>query len=149
VIRVFLVLLMVALAGCTSRGVSYDKEVDDLGAHIVADLKALPTVSDAAYRYDHGVDLGQHLRVRAILRQASTTPGNVQQAIDLAAKEFWLSPAAVGHLTVAVYSSANAPVGDDDSANKDRAIGFDNIEDSAAFDRPEMERKYGPRPTRR
>ena len=148
-IRTVLVLLAIALTGCTSRGVSYDKEVDDLGAHIVSDLKALPTVSEAAYRYDHGVDLGQHLRVRAILRQASTTPANIQQAIDLAAKEFWLSPAAVGHLAVAVYSSADPPAGDDDSANKDRAIGFDNIEDSAAFDRPEMERKYGPRPTRR
>lgn len=148
-IRAVLVLLALALAGCTSRGVSYDKEVDDLGAHIVSDLKALPTVSEAAYRYDHGVDLGQHLRVRAILRQESTTPANIQQAIDLAAKEFWLSPAAVGHLTVAVYSSADPPAGDDDSANKDRAIGFDNIEDSAAFDRPEMEKRYGPRPTRR
>jgi hypothetical protein len=149
VIRAVLVLLALALAGCTSRGVSYDKEVDDLGAHIVSDLKALPTVSEAAYRYDHGVDLGQHLRVRAILRQESTTPANIQQAIDLAAKEFWLSPANVGHLTVAVYSSANPPVGDDDAKNKDRAIGFDNIEDSAAFDRPEMEKRYGPRPTRR
>lgn len=148
-IRAVLVLLALALAGCTSRGVSYDKEVDDLGAHIVSDLKALPTVSKAAYRYDHGVDLGQHLRVRAILRQESTTPANIQQAIDLAAKEFWLSPANVGHLTVAVYSSANPPVGDDDAKNKDRAIGFNNIEDSAAFDRPEMEKRYGPRPTRR
>lgn len=147
--RAILVLLVLALASCTNRGVSYDKEVDDLGAHIISDLKALPTVSEAAYHYDHGVDLGQHLRVRAILRQASTAPADIQQAIDLAAKEFWLSPAAVGHLTVAVYSSANPPVGDDDAKNRDRAIGFDNIEDSAAFDRPEMEKRYGPRPTRR
>lgn len=148
-IRAIVVLLLLALAGCTSRGVSYDKEVDDLGAHIVSDLKALPTVSEAAYRYDHGVDLGQHLRVRAILRQESVSPDNVQQAIELAVKEFWLSPASVGHLTVAVYSSANPPVGDDDAKNTDRAIGSENIEDSAAFDRPEMERKYGPRPSRR
>ena len=55
----------------------------------------------------------------------------------------------IGHLTVAIYSSANPPTSDDDTANKDRAIGSKNIEDSAAFDRPELERKYGPRPTRR
>jgi hypothetical protein len=131
-IRVVALLVVLALAGCGGQGVSYDKEVDDLGAHIIADLKALPTVADATYQYDHGVDLGQHLKVRVTVNDASA----LQQAIDLAEKDFWLSPANVGHLTVTVF-------------HQDQQIGSDNVEDSAAFDRPRMERKYGPRPSRR
>jgi hypothetical protein len=153
--RVLLVLLLV-LAGCGGKGVSYDKEVDDLGAHIVGDLKASPGVGDATYRYEHGLDLGQNLRIRAVLRAESATPADVQRTIDLAVRDFWLSPANVGHLMVTVYSAADPPTGDltgstnpdNDQANKDRAIGSKNVEDSAAFDRPEMERSYGPRPTR-
>ena len=147
-IRALLVALVLALAGCTGS-VSYDKAVDDLGAHLVSALKQLPTVADAAYRYDHGVDLGQILRVRAILKRDNAGDAEIQQAIDTAAKDFWLSPANVGHLTIAIYSEANPPAGDSDEANKDRAIGSDNIEDLQAGDRPEMERKYGPRPKAR
>ncbi len=146
-IRALLLALVLALAGCTG-GVSYDKEVDDLGAHLVSVLKQLPTVADAAYRYDHGIDLGQILRVRAILKRDNAGEAEIQQAIDTAAKDFWLSPANVGHLTIAIYSAANPPVGDSDESNKDRAIGSDNIEDLQAGDRPEMDRKYGPRPTK-
>jgi hypothetical protein len=147
VIRALLLALVLALAGCTG-GVSYDKEVDDLGAHLVSALKQLPTVADAAYRYDHGLDLGQILRVRAILKRDDTGDDAVRQAIDTATKEFWLSPAAVGHLTIAIYSEANPPAGDSDESNKDRAIGSDNVEDLQAADRPDLERKYGPRPTK-
>jgi hypothetical protein len=146
--RAAALLIVLVLAGCTGKGVSYDKEVDDLGAHIVADLKTEAEVDDASYRYDHGVDFGQRLRVRAILKQDSVSPAVIQRVIDKAVKDFWLSPANVGHLMVALYSTANPPAGDDDNANKDRAIGSEDIEDSVAFDRPEMERKYGPRPTR-
>ncbi|MFL6140320.1 MAG: hypothetical protein ACJ72N_00430 [Labedaea sp.] len=155
-VRWLLLVLLVGLAGCGGQGVSYDKEVDDLGAHIVADLKAQPGVGDAAYRYEHGLDLGQHLRIRTVLRAESATAADVQRTIDLAVRDFWLAPAKVGHLVVTVYSAANPPTGDvtgsnnpdNDPANKDRAIGSKNVEDSAAFDRPELERSYGPRPTR-
>jgi hypothetical protein len=149
-IRILALLVLLALAGCTGQGVSYDKEVDDLGAHIVADLKGQPAVSDASYKYDHGVDFGQRLRVRAILKPEAVSDEQVQRAIDLAAKDFWLSPANVGHCVITVYSAANPPAGDSDAdpANKDRILGTKNIEDTASGSRPDMDRKYGPRPTR-
>ena len=137
-IRVLVLLVLLALAGCTGQGVSYDKEVDDLGAHIVADLKGQPEVSDASYKYDHGVDFGQRLRVRAILKPENASDEQVQRTIDLAAKDFWLSPANVGHCVIEVSSAAD----------QDRILGTKNIEDTASGSRPDMDRKYGPRPTR-
>jgi hypothetical protein len=123
-------LALLVLAGCSGgQGVSYDKEVDALGAHIVADLKAHPMIADASYVYDHGLDLGQYLKIRADVTDASA----LQPAIDVAERDFWLSPANVGHLTVTVFQSG-------------QQLGSDNVEDSPTFDRPRMEQKYGPRP---
>lgn len=146
-IRVVVVVLCLLVAGC-SKGISYDQKVDDLGKQLVSEVKTLPGVSDASCKYDYGIDLGQHLRLRAILDQATISPEAINKVIDTASRTFWLSPANVGHLTIAVYSSANLPVGDSDEANKDRAIGSENIEDAQSVDRPKMNEKYGPRPSR-
>jgi hypothetical protein len=144
-VRLFATLLvLLALAGCGGKGVTYDKEVEDLGAHIAAELQALPTMSSATYRYVHGLDLGQQLRVRAILKQESVSDQAIGQATDTAVKTFWLSPANVDNLRMDVYSAANPPNGDDDESNKDRVLKSTSID---VLDHDEMVRKYGPRPT--
>src|SRR5262249_17345220 len=130
-----------------SKGITYDKEVDDLGANIVSDLKASPTVSDATYQYVHGVDADQNLRFRIILKPEAVTPQFIQANMDFVAREFWQSPANVHHMVVTVYPAPTPPTAENDTANRDRALGTTDITDSASIDRPEMEKKYGPRPT--
>lgn len=140
-------LLVLSVLSACSKGITYDKEVDDLGADIVADLKASPTVSDATYQYVHGVDADQNLRFRAILKPEAVTPQSIQATMDFVAREFWQSPAKVRHMVITVYSAANPPTAENDTANRERALGTTDITDSASIDRPEMDRKYGPRPT--
>jgi hypothetical protein len=142
-----LVVVCLLVAGCT-KSVSYDQEVDDLGKRIVSEVKALPGVSDASCKYDHGIDLGQHLRLRTIMDASQVSPAAIQEIIDTAVETFWRSPARVGHLAVSVYSSDNPPSGDSDEANQSKTIGSEDIRDTASADRPRLAEKYGPRPTR-
>lgn len=128
-----LALLLPLLACGKGGGVSYNQEVDDLGKHIVEVLKDDPAVKDASYRYEHGLDRGQHLHITGTVND----PAAAQQMIDEAARTFWLSPAPVYHLTVKVFSPTDSTT----------PIATDDIEDANTFDRPEMEKKYGPRPT--
>lgn len=125
-------LFLLLLTACGEQGVSFDAEVDELGKHIVDAVKADAAVSDASYRYEHGLDRGQHLHITATV----TDPARSDQVVDTAAKTFWQSPARVYHLTVTVQDASGA------------TLSTRNIEDAASFDRPEMERSYGPRPTR-
>jgi hypothetical protein len=134
VTRFIALLVLLSLAACGTGGASYNQEVDDLGKHIVEVVKGDPAVTDASYQYEHGLDLGQHLHITGTVDD----PAAAQQVIDKAAETFWLSPAPVYHLTVKVYSGTDAT----------NPIATDDIQDANTFDRPEMEQKYGPRPTR-
>ena len=89
--RLGALLLVLVLAGCGGGGVSFDAQVDELGKHIVEVLKADPAVADASYRYEHGLDSGQHLRVTVTAKDGA----DPQALIDTATKTFWQSTAKV------------------------------------------------------
>jgi hypothetical protein len=140
-----LLVLSLVITGC-GKGVSYNQEVDDLGKRIAGEAKAGAGVADATVKYDHGLDLGQHLRLRAIMDPTRVSPAAIQNVIDTAVETFWRSPASVYHLEVSIYSSDNPPTQESDEANKAKQIGSEDIRDTQSADRPRLTEKYGPRP---
>ncbi|CRK60444.1 hypothetical protein [Alloactinosynnema sp. L-07] len=128
--------LVLALAGCTT----HDNRVDALGDKIVTELEKRPEVSDASYVYKSGLDQGEHLIVKATVKQ-----GEDSAAKDLAEfviKETWLAPSALHDVKAEIMNSAGTSI-----ATDKLPLPFSPAAKAANKDRyAELESKYGPRP---
>jgi hypothetical protein len=134
--------LVFLLAGCNIAD-QYYEEVEEVGKQIVADWKESPEVVDASYEYKHGLDQGQLLLSYATVPAASVTSA-AEKLEEIARRDYWRGTWHDVTLHVRLYSDANPPV--QGQSNLDKIVHDKKIE----FDDPaELEKKYGPRPTKK
>lgn len=118
--------------------------VDDIGKQIVAEWKSATGVEDAAYKYVHGLDLGQQVHLQATLSAASVSDAKFDELVEVARKTYWKSGERSVSLPVTFYSSDQPPSGE--VRTSPNSVYSGDVE----LDNPdELEKKYGPRPAKK
>lgn len=135
------VALALLLVGCNVTDQN-KPHVEDAAKQIVADWKAVEGVQDAAYRYEHGLDLGQQIHFQATLVASSATETKYEELIEIARKHYWKSGERGVSMPFAFYSTDNPPSGEARTSPNPIHRGYVELGDTA-----ELEKKYGPRPS--
>jgi predicted small secreted protein len=137
------VMLVGLLTGCNTF-VQYYEDVDELGKKIVADWKEQSEVADASYEYVHGIDSGQQVDLKVIVRAESATNEVVDKLKDIANRDYWQSTAYDRDMSLqfVAYSSDNPPVAGESELSKSIGKGDLGVSQKVGLE------KYGPRPTR-
>lgn len=134
--------LVFVLAGCNITD-QYYEDVEAVGKQIVADWKELPEVVDAEYEYRHGLDQGQVIYAMATVKDDAVQE-SIEQLQEIARRDYWRGTWQDVSLHVSVYSDAKprvkGPTGPDNSVSRSDI----KLDDPAA-----LEKKYGPRPTKK
>jgi hypothetical protein len=144
-----LIMLGMAISGC-GKGISYNKEADELGASMTAHLKAQSPILDVAYFYSYGLDGSSSLWFTATVKESQISDTVTRQLYELALDDYWQSPAKVYAIDIRFYSSDKPPLPDrDDSARVVKQYHFYWAESSAneSDDQIRLEQQFGPRPT--
>jgi predicted small secreted protein len=140
------VLLVGLLTGCNTF-VQYYEDVDELGKKIVADWKEQSEVVDASYGYVHGIDSGQQMDLKVIVRAESASDEVVDKLKDIANRDYWQSMAYDREdnmsLQFVAYSSDNPPAEGESDLAKSIGQGDLGVSPKVGLE------KYGPRPTKR
>ncbi|PWK80657.1 hypothetical protein C8D88_12321 [Lentzea atacamensis] len=136
-------LLIGLLTGCNVF-VQYHEDVDELGKKIVADWKEQPEVADARYEYVHGIDSGQQLNLKVIVRAESASNEVVDKLKDIANRDYWQSTAYDREISpqFVAYSSDKLPVEGKWELASPIGKGGLGVPEKVGLE------KYGPRPTR-
>ena len=138
------VMLVGLLTGCNTF-VQYYEDVDELGKKIVADWKGQSEVADASYEYVHGIDSGQQLNLKVIVRAESASNEVVDKLKDIANRDYWQSTAYDREISpqFVAYSSDNLPVEGKWELASPIGKGGLGVPEKVGLE------KYGPRPTKR
>lgn len=136
----------VVLAGCNITD-QYHQEYDDLGKQIVADWKELPEVISADYEYRHGLDLGQFISAKAMLRAESISEPLKSRMVEIVQRDHWKGTSGGVSIDVVLNSSDDPHVEEGPNPgtviyNQSLEVDFGSHPELAA----ELEKKYGPRP---
>lgn len=129
------------LAGCGATDANRPT-VDNIGKQVVAEWKTTAGVEDAAYKYVHGLDLGQQIHLQATLSAASVSEAKFDELVEVAREIYWKSGERSVSLPVTFYSSDKPPSGEVRTSPNSVFSGDVELGDQAA-----LEKKYGPRPT--
>lgn len=134
--------LTFVLAGCNITN-QYYEDVEGVGKQIVSDSKELPEVIKVEYKYLHGLDQGQLINVTATVRDESVEK-TVGQLEEIARRDYWRGTWQNVSLYVTVYSDANPQIVSPTGSSKAYSDKKIELDDPAA-----LEKKYGPRPTKK
>lgn len=145
-IAAIVIILVALLTGCNVTD-QYYQNVDDVGKKIVTEWKTMPGVVDAAYKYVHGLDLGQQIHLQATLDTTAASDANFQELIEVARKHYWKSGVQSISMPITAYSTDNPPTGDVRTSGNSIHSGSANITNSDKTQVAELTEKYGPRPT--
>jgi hypothetical protein len=144
-----LVLLLTSCGGSGNKdeGFTFDKANDELGKKIVADWQAVPGVAAVRYEYRHSIST-QGIGLDAALKPETASDALVQELVEIVKRDYWQSATSLV-FGAAIYRSDVLP----DGPAKDKSTIMFNgpikidIYDQAQVD--ELNKKYGPRPTKK
>ena len=141
-VAIVVAMLVTLLSGCNVAD-QYYEDVDNVGKQIVTDWKKLPEVADAAYTYRHGLDQGQILDLDVTLRDDTTSDEFVEQLLETARRNYWLGTPQSVVIQVYLYAASDPPKKEpNDGTNAIR-------QEKVTIDAAELEKKYGPGPTKK
>jgi hypothetical protein len=141
-----LLLLTGCVGGPTESG-KINKANDELGKKIAADWQAVPGVAAVRYQYSHSIST-MSIGLDAALKPETASDALVQELVEIVKRDYWQSATSLV-FGAAIYRAdelPNGPAKDKSTIMFNGPIKID-IYDQAQVD--ELNKKYGPRPTKK